>query len=144
MAGLTLVAPVLHAEDITTETLPMAYFYRPLGATGKAALPVFGLQLTRASVSRQGGVNLFSNERPAILDFQIKNGEVNAFTVNGLNTLDKQTVVYADGSTGTETSINWNVVVPAVLVGGFIVYKATDDDDGDDECTGFGCGGGSL
>ncbi|MES9902786.1 MAG: hypothetical protein ABW168_08895 [Sedimenticola sp.] len=127
-ASLLLAAPALQAQELT-ETLPMAYFNLPFGSTHKASEPVYGLRLTQAGVDTQGGLNIFQSERPALMDFQMKNGEVNAFTVNGLNALTKTEVVYADGSTGTETGLSTEAIVLGVAVGGFIIYKTTEDDD---------------
>ncbi|MEJ1489153.1 MAG: hypothetical protein RPU72_12475 [Candidatus Sedimenticola sp. (ex Thyasira tokunagai)] len=41
-----------------------------------------------------------------MMSFQMKNGEVNAFTVNGLNTLSKTQAVYGDGTGGAEVNIH--------------------------------------
>lgn len=110
LAGITasvlLAAPALQAQELT-ETLPMAYVNLPLGGADKAqSLPVYGLRMSQASVGTAGSLSLFGDERPALMDFQMKDGQPHAFTVNGLNTLSKQTVVYADGTSGTETNIH--------------------------------------
>ncbi|MEJ1381609.1 MAG: hypothetical protein RPT95_11720 [Candidatus Sedimenticola sp. (ex Thyasira tokunagai)] len=143
LAGLTasvlLAAPALQAQELT-ETLPTVYFNIPFGSTQKAAEPVYGLRLTQASIDTQGGLNLFQTDRPALMDFQMKDGEVNAFTVNGLNALNKQTVVYADGSTGTGFDINWYYVGAGVL-GVWALCEANEWDACHDDDSAAGGGG---
>ncbi len=73
-------------------------------------------------------VRVAVSDRPALMDFQVKNGRVSALTVNGVNALTRKTVVYADGSTGTATGFSTEAIVAGVVVGGFIIYKAVEDD----------------
>ena len=129
-ATLLFSVSAVQAQDQETKTIPMAYFSMPFGASQKASEPVFGFRVSQASEDPQGGLNLLQNQRPALLDYQMKNGEPHAFTVNGFNALKKTQVVYANGTTETATTINWKILVPAVLAGGFILYKITDGDGG--------------
>jgi len=143
-AGLLLTAPAFQAQYLTTEALPVVYFNLPMGGASKATQPVYGLRLTQAGIDGQGGLSLFQTERPAMLDFQLKNGRINAFRVNGLNALTQTEVVYADGTSGTEISLSTGAIVTGVVVGGFILYKATEDDaPAPSGGTGVGDGGGA-
>lgn len=132
--ALLLAAPALQAEELSTEIVPMLYFNTPFGSAPKSYEPVYGFQLTHA----RDGFILFENDQPAMLDFQMKNGELSAVTVNGLNAITRTNVLHANGSTSTQTDIHWGYVVGGVL-GLLVLCEAADcelvddDDDDDDE-----------
>ncbi|MEJ1489149.1 MAG: hypothetical protein RPU72_12455 [Candidatus Sedimenticola sp. (ex Thyasira tokunagai)] len=118
IAGITttllLATPALQSGRRATETFPAVYSSPLFETSGKAAQPVFGLQMAQAGKSAQGGISHFRSERPSMIDFQMKNREVSAFTVNGLCAMTKTPVVYANGTTGTEMNINWYCVAGGV------------------------------
>jgi len=129
-AAMLLTVPAVQAQDLDTKTIPMAYFSMPFGDTQQESAPVFGFRVTQDS---QGGINLFQNQRPALLDYQIKSGETHAFTVNGFNAL-KTNVVYANGTSRIENAIDWKILLPAALFGGYFLYKVTEGEGGGDDC----------
>jgi len=138
-AALVLAVPAVQAQDQDTKTIPMAYFSVPFGDTQQASEPVFGFRVSQTSTDSQGGIDLLQNQRPALLDYQMKNGETHAFTVNGFNALKKTNVVYANGTSRIENAINWEVIVPTVILGGAALYIITDGKGGggDEACAAF-------
>ncbi len=123
------VAPNIHADDIDTDAVPMAYFSMPFGNNADS-IPSYGLQLARGQHDREGGVNLFSSA--PYMDLNFRGTEVNAFELNGINTLEKVTTYNVNGDPQTTSSINW-WLVGIGAVGGYILLKGGDDDDDDDD-----------
>jgi len=129
-AALILSAPAVQAQDLETKTIPMAYFSVPFGDIQQESVPVFGFKVSQTSTDIHSGINLFQNQRPALLDYQMKNGETHAFTINGLNALEKTNVVYADGTSRIESTLNWKVILPAAFFGGIFLFKVTEGEGG--------------
>ena len=134
VAAMMLAVPSVQAQDHDTKTIPVAYFSIPFGDVQQESVPVFGFKVTQTSTDSQGGINLLHNHRPALMDYQIKNGEAHAFTVNGFNALKKTHVVYANGTSKIENALDWKVLVPAGLFGGYFLIKVTEGEGGGDDC----------
>ncbi len=129
-AALILSVPAVQAQELETKTIPMAYFSVPFGDMQQDSAPVFGFKVTQTATDSQGGFNLFQSQRPAIFDYQMRNGESHAFTINGFNALEKTNVVYANGTSKTETTLNWKIILPAVFFGGIFLFKVTEGEGG--------------
>ena len=105
-AALVLAAPNLYAQDRSSQAVPVVYFSMPFGISNTQSEPTYGLKLAQVSKTRNGGINLFNNRRPAFMDFQMKGTEMNALSINGINTLQQRLVHHADGSSSTQNSLN--------------------------------------
>ena len=137
IAACLLAIPVLQADEITTEAVPVMYFNMPFGGQGVANKdPVFGFKVVQTKFSQNGGFNLFSNKRPALMDLRMQGGEVDAFSFNGINALEKTQVVYADGTRVTSLGVNMQNVFVGLLLGGMVLCGMDvicDDKDSDPE-----------
>ncbi len=126
--ALLLSAPTVQAQETTTEAVPVVYFNMPFGAAITPSEPTYGLKLAQVSKSQTSGVSLFNNRRPALLDFQLQGGEMKALSINGVNTLQQRLVHHADGTTTTQSDINWKYVGWGLLGFGAVWWWCEEQD----------------
>jgi len=133
---LVAVAPNLQANDLNSSPVPVVYINVPFGGSAKT-VPSYGLQLARVQQDRTGSVNLFQSIPYANLKFN--GSELEAFNLNGVNTLQKVTTYNADGTTSTQSNINWKYVGWGALGFGALWWTCEERDrdlcggDHDDE-----------
>ena len=125
------VAPNLQAQDLNSSPVPVAYINVPFGGNTEST-PSYGLQLARVQEDRSGVVNLFQSIPYA--DLKFNSSELEAFSLNGINTLQKVTRYNANGTAQTSTEVNWWLVGGGILVGGYMLYKITEGEGGGDDC----------
>ncbi len=116
------------------ETTPTAYVSIPFnGNTRTEREPTLGLALGQLHKANplQPGLALFQGGVPPLVDVQFRDGDVGAVNFNGVNTLHKHTVYAADGSTSTESDIDWAYAVPIALAVGAAIYLAQDNNNHD-------------
>ncbi len=119
LAALMAVVPQLLANDILPKNLtPVVYLDLPFGGSTKST-PSYGLQFTR------GGFSLDESEQNSsplngapVMDLRFRGNELDAFSIHGINTLNKQTILHLDGTTTTEYSVNWWLVGGLAALGG--------------------------
>ncbi len=109
------------------ETTPTAYLSIPFnGDTRAERSPTFGLALGQLHKANrlQPAVALFQGGVPPLVDVQFRDGDIGAVSFNGVNTLQKHTVYHANGSSSTESSIDWTYAAPIALAVGAGIYLA--------------------
>lgn len=128
LAGLLATGLVTSAQavDLETEVVPMTYFKHSFGGTSRSqSFSTYGLQVHKASPLQ---APLFDAVRAPAFDLRFREGQLDAMSFAGVNTVRKQLVHHADGSSSTATSIDWGLVVPAAVAAGIILHGVTKDD----------------
>jgi hypothetical protein len=123
---LLAAAPNLQAQDLNSGPVPVAYINVPFGGNTKS-MPSYGLQLARVQQDRTSELSLFQSTPYA--DLKFNGSELEAFNLNGMNTLQKVTRYNADGEAETTTEVNWWLVGGAVILAGYLINRSQDDDD---------------
>lgn len=130
LAATVLVAPLAQAE--TDELVPALYFKMPFSSEARDLFeaPSMGFAMQYGSSSRTEGFKLRSDV-PAFFDMSFKESQMETFSFNGVNALEKTMRMNADGTTGTASNINWGLVAGGVVVGAVVINELDDDDDSD-------------
>ena len=127
---LLVAAPNLQAQDRSSAPVPVAYINLQFGS-GAKPVSRYGLQLARVQLSRAqhdvtGGVNLFSTVPYA--DLKFNGSELESFKLNGVNTMEKVVTYNADGTTSTQSGINWKYVGWGALGFGALWWTCEEKD----------------
>lgn len=124
-AAAITVASAAHAVELDTEIMPMTYFKHAFGGAAKSHnFSTYGLQVHRAAAVE---MHLLDGDQPAAFDLRFRDGQLDAMSFGGINTVQKHLVHNADGGTTTATVIDWNMVIPAALAGFVILTELGDD-----------------
>lgn len=139
LIAASLSIPAVQAD--TDELIPALYIEVPFSAEARNMFdtPSLGLAMKHGTKPDSEDVSM-RTDIPAFFDMSFKEGQLDTFSFNGVNALEKSMRMNADGAVTTTSSINWGLVAIGTVAGALVV-EAFDEDKEEEEpaplCPGF-------
>ena len=117
----------------TNELIPALYIEVPFSAEARNMFDTPGLGLAMKHGTRTDSEEVsMRSDVPAFFDMAFKEGQLDTFSFNSVNALEKSMRMNAAGAVTTTSSINWGLVAIGAAAGALVV-EALDDDKEEEE-----------